>query len=249
MNIPLIITSAITPEAPFVAISDVNQRLLLTFNSIKKWRLLYPNLKIILCDGSNYKFDLDNEKSFFEKMGEIEILSFKNNYENVKKFGKGYGEGEIIAYALENSIYLKGADNFAKCTSKLWVTNLQNLIDKYNGKLNIYKNYNSTFSIKLRQCDTRFYIVNKNLYKKYFLNIHENVNDYSGIYLEHCFANAIKINKLGLTNFDNKPLINGYSGSTGSIYLPKADIKIKEFLIFIKEILWNIINKINRRCS
>ncbi len=41
---------------------------------------------------------------------------------------KGYGEGEIISYALNNSKYLKNSESFYKLTGGLTVENINDVL-------------------------------------------------------------------------------------------------------------------------
>ncbi|HGC5044181.1 TPA: hypothetical protein ACIYP2_005853, partial [Escherichia coli] len=127
MKIPVLVTSCISPNAPLTNLSDENSRLLHTLKAIRE---LSKNAdSIVICDGSDYDLtkDIHNDKQILNK-DSIEIIHFKNDTESVKSYGKGYGEGEIIEYALMNSRYLSNAESFAKITSKLYVDNYKQCI-------------------------------------------------------------------------------------------------------------------------
>ena len=119
-NIPLLITSAINPVANYTNLKNQEERINATKKSIDFWLSIGIKKKIVLCDGSDYDLK-KNFSNLIEKENQthqIELISFKNNHKNVKKLGKGFGEGEIIRKALKTSLFLKNSDFFMKCNIK-----------------------------------------------------------------------------------------------------------------------------------
>ena len=168
-------------------------------------------MPIVICDGSG--FDLTDEINKHQ-IQNIEVLFFNNDIEKTKTFGKGYGEGEIVNYALINSTYLSQAQDFIKITGKLWVENIHQCYRNYNGIASFY----FYPLINPNSIDTRFYICNINFFKENLSNAHCYVRDYEGIYLEHVFFNCLS-SKPRQTLLNTKtPLICGRSGSMGIAY-------------------------------
>lgn len=213
-TIPLLITSAIKVAAPFVSIANADDRIKHTLDALAHWFRVDPNLPIVICDGSG--FDLNTLKAARADLdfSNVEFLSFVNDQEHVKQFGKGYGEGEIVNHAVLNSKKITQAGCFAKCTSKLWVENYQACVDQFNGKAHLLKMYDRR-KLTYEKVDTRFYISDLNFYRTHLSRCHETVNDRAGYYLEHAFADLVKAKRLRRVDFVTKPLIFGYSGSTG----------------------------------
>ena len=162
---PLLLTSCVTVSAPFTQITDQTIRVELTIQSIQKWLCIANDLKIVICDGSNYDFSAIVADNF--PYHAIECLSFNNDTESVAKHGKGYGEGEIIKYALAHSTFLNEADYFAKCTSKMWVNNFLECHNYWNGFF-------------LADCDFAYF-------KKFKLFIRDN-GEYSFCLISEIFA-------------------------------------------------------------
>jgi hypothetical protein len=214
-NIPVLITSVAQPNAPFVALKDPEKRIDSTIESLKQWALISPGLEIVICDGSGYDFQKLIGATPLLKALNIEVLYFYNDLEMVKNKGKGYGEGEIIAYALNHSELLDKSDTFAKCTAKYWVNNFQECVASHRKNISIEKYYDSRYSLSYRACDTRFYVVEKDFYLKKLLDSHKASNDFQFYFLEHAFAKDIILNKIPRTDFKIKPLVYGISGSTG----------------------------------
>ena len=225
MKIPVLVTSCISPNAPLTNLSDENARLSLTLKAIRE---LSKNAdSLVICDGSDYDLtkDIYNDKQIINK-DSIEILHFKNDVESVKSYGKGYGEGEIVEYAIMNSHYLSGAEHFAKITSKLYVDNYKQCIKAFNGKAFFIP----VPFLKENMIDTRFYVVNKKLYHDFFVDSYKNVRDLDGVYLEHVFFEQIEKNKLTGVIGSIISKIRGFSGTFNIEYCTDSKVKslIKE---------------------
>jgi hypothetical protein len=247
---PLLITSCVRISAPYTKLTDTNQRIQLTLYAIRKWIEICPDLKIIICDGSGVDFSNKIYKCFPEK--KFEFLTFKNNARLVLKYGKGYGEGEIINYALKHSKNLKVAKCFAKCTSKLFVVNFLAALNKWNGSylfecnflgISFFKNIfgiKPISKIKFLSVNTRFFIVNKQLYLSNFSRAYLKVRDREGIYIENIFKEIILRKKIRnfMLNFPLK--VEGMSGTSDKFYK-----KISLFSYF-KKILHRLIIKKNQ---
>ena len=223
----LLLTSCVFVSAPFVEVNDPKIRIDLTLESIRQWLRIAGKLNIVICDGSGYDFAKDTTEEFPDI--KIECIYFKNDTESVLTHGKGYGEGEIIKYALEHSEYLKGSDYFAKCTSKLWVTNFPEIISRWNNVFQCQFGLEKPKTIrnaKPASIDTRFYIINKYYYLEHFIDAYKNVNDNDGYYLEHCFKDVILDKKLRASSslFPVPPLIKVWPAQQGKLTSPKIGL-------------------------
>ena len=218
--IPILITSSVTAHDRRVALTDKDERIFLTIESIKNWHLLAPDSPIVICDGSNFDFtELIREAVPAAK---TECLKFQNNIDRVEQYGRGFGEGEIVKHAIQNSYLIKKYGAFAKCTAKLWVNNF-NICksfwnNKFLGKAVFIKERGFSKKIELQYIDTRFYISTIDFYTKYFWSAHEKINKSIGIGLEESFREILL--KSGESNilFHIYPLINGVGGGTGKVY-------------------------------
>lgn len=227
---PILLTSAVIVTDHSGTLNDANSRIKYTIESIDKWLAISENLRLVICDGSGFDFS----KIVFEKFPEanIECLYFENNKELVALYGKGYGEGEIVKYALLHSAYLKEAEFFAKCTSKLWVQNFFECLEYWNGTFLCKGYFSNVFSFKKTQfsyVDTRFYLVNKTFYLKNLVSAYLNVGGEQGLSLEHCFRDVILKEQYKKILFNVHPDICGVGGGSG-IYYKKNNLKrrIKE---------------------
>jgi len=231
-QVPLLITSAVMPSVK-VGVTDSRERMQALFHSLDGWLRLGIFKQIVVCDGSDFDLSHHFEKKadFIERGIKVEFLHFRNDAKLVNERGKGYGEGEILKYALANSVVLNNSSVFAKCTSKLWVKNAKDLISCFNGV--------AGFSISGFPTpvfiDTRFYIVSKKFYNKYLLNSHEQVDDVVGRYLEHVFLYSLRSVPYKTFLSSTAPNICGLSGSMGLTYTPNMR------RVFFKSILFKAI--------
>ncbi len=174
--------------------------------------------KIVYCDNSNALSDqrvIDEAIRYGKK---LEWLSFHGDEEKSSTQGKGYGEAEIVKYALEHSELLSNAKYFIKITGRLLVKNLD-FISKFSKKNSIYFHPVITLTNRF-YINTRIYMMPISIYLDYFFDIGDLVNDSKEVYLEHAFGMLIQNEKLKYKKFCVVPWIEGKSGSTGVDYNP-----------------------------
>lgn len=224
VSVPVLITSAINVSAAQTLLTDANVRLDLTLRSIEQWRSTPGVSHVVVCDGSGFNLDPHIKKMCPTQKGAgCEAISFTNDLAGVKAKGKGYGEGEIVNYALQHSQTLKDASQFAKCTGKLWIENFADCLRSFNG----LAAFDFRGNLKPEQIDTRFYIVNKDFFTLNMASLHHRVDDGNRFYLEHAFRDGLNNLKLSDYVMYPTPRIRGVSGSMGVRYQPS---RIKDAL-------------------
>ncbi len=226
---PVLLTSCVIVSDHTVTLKDKEARIGLTLQSIDKWLAIAPDLRLVICDGSDYDFSGIVAERF--PAANIECLYFRNDSGKVGIYGKGYGEGEIVNYAIAHSAYLAESDYFAKCTAKLWVENFLDCLAGWNGSCLLKGYFADVFSFKRTRfdyIDTRFYLVSKSFYAQYFASAYLNVGDERGLSIEHCFRDAILENRLSGVLFNVPPVICGVGGGSGTYYKNNLKRKIKE---------------------
>ena len=220
----LLITSAINVVAPLTYLNNTEDRLNQLFISVVNWFEKYQNLKIVVCDGSGYDFsdcELFQDSRFSGEC--LELISFNYDFELVRKYGKGNGEGQIIKYALNTSDFLSKTDFFAKVTGRLFVNNANYYFE--NTPENVYCQFNFNyknifFPIYSDAMDTRFYVIRRDFYREHLMDLYKRVDDLNGIFLEHVFfekMNSLLSEKHELIFWCNFE-VTGISGSNGLIY-------------------------------
>lgn len=227
---PILLTSCVTVSDHSVSLKDERARIRLTLESIENWLAISSDLRLVICDGSNYDFSGMVLERF--PKANIECIFFQNNENMVSLYGKGYGEGEIVRYAIFNSAYLKESDFFAKCTAKLWVENFIECLKCWNGTFVGKGYFSDVFSFRKTQfsyIDTRFYLVNKLFYLDNLDSAYLNVREDRGHSLEHCFRDVVSNNNYKIL-FNVPPVICGVGGGSGKYYKNNLKRRIKEVI-------------------
>lgn len=230
--VPILLTSSVIPHDTGVALTDSLERTRLALESVKEWLKIDPTLRIVLCDGSGFDFSNLIAENF--PLASIECLHFDNNQSLVRQYGRGYGEGEIVRHALTHSKFIAEAGCFAKCTSKLWVENYLECIERWNGNLLLKGVFLNVFSLIKKTVfsyiDTRFYIASCDSYRKFLENAHLRIDKNRGHGLEECFRDAMLENKMEGVLLNVPPVICGVGGGTGTYYRNTFTRKLKEKL-------------------
>lgn len=233
-EIPLLLTSSVVAHDKSVRLTNTDERVRLAMESIAKWLKINPTLRIVLCDGSS--FDFSNMVHHEFPKAHIECLPFENDQESVRHFGRGYGEGEIVRYAINHSKFITQAGCFAKCSSKLWVENFFDCIEPWNDRflckgvfLDVFNPFRKTV---FSYIDTRFYVADVAFYREYFENSHKRIGMRNGTFfsLENCFHEVIQEMALSRTLLHTSPIISGIGGGIGRQYKTKPFRRFKDDL-------------------
>ncbi len=144
----------------------------------------------------------------------LEIITFEGNHYPPSK-GKGYGEMEILNYAIKHSSLLKEATHVVKVTGRYKVLNM----DKYLNYVHSFKeliDIHVDLSRSLTYSDSRFFIVGKSFFDDLFL-YHEQLDDSNGFYMEHAICKAALDGILKGRHyrpFKYYPVYSGFEGAT-----------------------------------
>ena len=192
---------------------------------------------VVFCENSGVQDD-SHLSEIASKFGKnFEWLTFIGNQEKIAEHGKGYGELEIVDYAVKNSKLLSKCNTFIKVTGRLKLVN----IDKTRQYLDKNKNY---FALSHRCFDVRSYLVTKDFYVNYLSKCKDLISDSNGYYLEHAFYDIAKKYKNDCSVFSFYLNFIGISGSTGIKYREKRGVNmalanIKEFFKWLR---WTFLN-------
>lgn len=231
-DIPVLLTSSVVAYDTDVALRDTQGRIRLTLESIQEWLRVDPALRLVICDGSQHDFSAAVAQRF--PRAAIECLHFDNPQHLVRQHGRGYGEGEIVRYALNHSKFIAEAGCFAKCTSKLWVDNFLACAAGWQGGLRFKAVFLDVFSpirpTRLAYIDTRFYIASCEAYRQYFQDAHFRIRKDEGYGLEECFRDIFLEQRFRGALFTVPPVICGVGGGTGVFYRNPWKRRLKERL-------------------
>jgi hypothetical protein len=218
MTPPLLLTSSLIPADLSGNLNDPSMRMMHTIESISEWLKIDPHIQIVICDGSGFDFSETVKVNF--PVANIECIFFNNDAEQIKRHGKGYGEGEIIRYAIEHSRLMKESEVFIKCTAKLWVANFNQCLLQWNKQFICGAYFANVFSYKktaLQFIDTRFYITRKDFYLKHFSDVHVQLGNCEQS-IEDAFLNVIQNKNIKHILFRTPPVICGVGGGSGKYY-------------------------------
>lgn len=215
-NTPIIITWTISPKnVPFLHMTDPQVRLRENLLGLCAWILDKSFENILIVESSEFKLNTNKLFDIGKEFGkQIEFISFLGS-DNVSKFGKGYGEGEILEYAFNNSMTLKSNkfDKFVKMNGKQYVPFYEYLFMNNRGS---FEYFNLHYIANKLAIDTRFYCINTSYYKEKLFYAYKQVNDHENNYLEHVFYETVKdrINYYVL----REPIVLGKQGSVDKNY-------------------------------
>jgi hypothetical protein len=217
-KLPLLITTCIEVSASGVKLADPAERLALTLEAIAKW-LTEPAIQsLVITDGSDYDFSEQVQELNRGPAKDVEFLRFRNDLARVKAQGKGFGEGEIVRYALTNSRILQASEYFAKCTGKLYVQNYAKCLDAFDNDFQCAVNGKR----EIESLDLRLYFASRRFWLANLGNAHERVNDPARYFLEHSYLDRFReIGHRGLT-LAVPPIVVGRSGSDNIQYRPMS---------------------------
>lgn len=185
MLTPVLITSAIKPPAdlPYLAMSDFNHRLIAIKAALFYW-IAQGTKKIVVVDSTGTSPINAADSAVIDSLGvELEILTFLQNDDEIRQFGKGYGEGKIISYALNHSSIIGRSDFLYKCTGKCFCRNfrlLDGIIKGNNLKAVFWRLFDRNFvGPDLSLVDTRFFFTSKDFLKSFVLPAFESAKNIS----------------------------------------------------------------------
>ena len=219
MNLPeniVVLTATIDPSVGnvHVVLSDKLERLNQYLENIKNLILKSDFNRIVFCENSHYQHDYSSLATLAQNHGkELEILSFMGSNDIIKVKGKGYGEGEILNYAINNSAYLKSnSTTFYKLTGRIYVDNVNKILaDSHHDNIFI------RWDIKKKEVDTRFFKAQVGFYKENLYRLLDSCDERTGISIEEVYFNVLKGNS-GIYSFTSYPVIRGMCASLGRPY-------------------------------
>lgn len=211
----ILLTGCINPNGmSFTTLSNIEERKRQYVNAIRFY-LTSTKHKIVFVENSG-----TNISSIFQDINDsnrFEYITFYGNQN--KERGKGYGECEIIEFALKNSKIITSSKDqlITKITGRLIVKNINTMIflhSIFHPQKTVCFSINSDLSFP----DSRFIIAPYSFFTE-FLKTKEKINDSYGYYFEHALLETIKnLKDYAFTPFLFIPRIEGFSGTTSEQY-------------------------------
>ena len=220
MKTIILLTGCINPNGmAFTSLNNIEERQKQYIDAIQFY-LSNTSCPIVFCENSNTDIQpyIENTKD------RLEILTFSGNQN--KQRGKGYGEAEIIEYALLHSTFIQADCVIIKITGRLIVNNINQIIRSLSCKHDFVT---CLFHSDLTFADSRIFCATVSFFRE-FLNNKVRINDSENVFFEHILASTVLASVIHFVPYSEEPLITGISGSTGKQYSPMATDCRKKYL-------------------
>jgi hypothetical protein len=216
----VLLTSCIAPgDMTGLARSDIFQRL-------EDYKNVIQNLSssgfigpVVYCDNSGYNLEqLARIPVDTGSTGKWEFLSINGNRK--KNLGKGYGEMEIIRYAIESSRLITPDSKILKVTGRLTLRNICSICSQFE-ESPISTEIFCDLRGNLQWADSRVFASSVRFLQEYLLPLESILNDSRGVSFEHVLARATHSamsDGLNWKMLPETPDIVGLSGTSGIRY-------------------------------
>ena len=229
----LLLTGCINPNGmPFTQLTDTSERQKQYVDAIHFY-ISNTDCKVVFCENSN----TDISSLINNTNDRLEALTFPGNQD--KQRGKGYGEAEIIEYALSHSSFILEDCIIIKITGRLFVNNICQIIDSLKYEEDFVT---CLFHSNLKFADSRIFCGTTAFFRE-FLKNKDQINDSKDIFFEHVLASTVVESPYRFIPFTEEPLISGISGSTGEKY--QIHFPNKRTRILYKCYAWKQLYQIN----
>ncbi len=223
MGTTVLITTANQPpkNVPFLQMTDVALRQITAKASVFFWAAQGIE-KIVIADATGGSLLDDNELLLLKKINvDVEQISYCQNDSLIKSRGKGYGEGELLKFALENSIFLRAGENFFKCTGKVYCRNFESIFKmiKHNNLQSIFWRHLGEGDSLQQWADIRFFYTTREFCEESLIPAYQRSDDRQAAAEYFVFH---LLNEKLLTGKAPRPLLSGFEGGTGRQYFDSS---------------------------
>lgn len=217
MKVSILLTACVNPDGmALTALQDKDERLV-QYEQALNWYLDHTDYPIVFVENSGC--DISSHYLSRIEEGHLEMLTFLGN-DYPHDFGKGYGEAEILDYALKHSAFLKDTDVIVKITGRLICRNVNTLIGMCKRTDTVMAQV-----IKDRwgrmQCKSQVVVFPQEFLRDFFLPFSSYLNDTKRYWFEHLLWDASRAwqqEGFRFKEFIYLPRIEGQSGSMGTRY-------------------------------
>jgi hypothetical protein len=214
----LITTATSPPEGmPFLQMTNVAARFITAKAAAFFWAAQGVE-QLVIADATGSTLLKEDEVTLLSAMNvAVEQIHYQQDDALITSRGKGYAEGELIKFALNESDFLQNETSFFKCTGKVYCRNfaqIQQTIEAHRIR-NIFWKHLGEGDITKPWADTRFFYTTKYFCEQYLLPAYMNADDHTSA------AEYFVFNMLNETLPQSKtlrPLLSGFEGGTGHPY-------------------------------
>jgi hypothetical protein len=172
---------------------------------------------IVICDATASSVLSPEELATIRKLGVlIEQLAYKQDDMLLAQRGKGFAEGQLIKFAIENSQLLDRSGSFFKCTGKIFCRNfaaIWDLIARHN-IASMYWKLPEGPLVERTLVDTRLFYTSTSDFHRVLLPAYEQSTETR--ILEYNLLVSLDAQLKRGTSL--RPQLSGFSGGTGNQY-------------------------------
>ncbi|MDA1184525.1 MAG: hypothetical protein O2930_07775 [Acidobacteria bacterium] len=202
------------PLTPTLVVRDEGTRIQQYMCALVAWGGTRRVRRIIFGENSHTRFDFSRIVGYLEAAGkEVELLIFDGN-EGSPRFGKGFGEGEILERVYRHSKLLRQTDAFYKVTGRLFVRNFDAVSDATQSQHAFRRKYGKPGNPS--KIDTTFFKCGLDLFERRLLDAYREIDDAKRMFIEHMYFNRLSETDAG--EFSLRPELVGQQASTGKVY-------------------------------
>ena len=203
-------------------IKDIKIRLMQYESSIGRYIEETPFDAIVFIENSGYAFDAEKFTKLAHKYNkEFEFISGEICIEEIKQYGKSYGDAYLISEALQTSKLLSPCEYFYKITGRIFLKNAKQIcrtVNKYRNEFIIY--------CGMGWCMTNIFKANKEDYLKILGDVYHDCNEATVQDIEISFYKRLMTTNIKLDSFESYPYFEGKMGATGQNYSGKKPERI-----------------------
>src|SRR6185437_12823188 len=217
----LIVTSSVYVNTRHTVLQDARERERQYIDALTFFIRETPFRRIVVCDNSGYVYPVALAQLAVSFGKQLEMLGFTGDKEAMDRCGKGYGEGEIMAYTLAHSRLLARVEGFLKVTGRLKVINTEKLLRKADHRQTYFMPVSLVrprwlVPAAARPCvEIRVYYIPTAVFRQVLLEAYRGVSDDKTYFLEHAYHDALAASSVNVRCFPAAPEITGVSGSNG----------------------------------
>lgn len=231
----LVVTSAVRTTDRYLVVKDHDTRLAQLVCGLLCWITRSRVRSIVLCDNTMPDAPFAALRSLAARHGKrLEVLLFAGDRDRVARYGKGYGEGEILRHVLEHSALVREARAFYKITGRVFVENFDEVAAAAAGRTTVFDLRTAAWkracwrvvartpaAARLRargvgHLRTVFYKCGVDYYRRHLLDCHTMLDDRAGRTFEsQMFWPVVRH---GFDVFPVPPRLTGQCAGTGKPY-------------------------------
>jgi hypothetical protein len=213
----ILITTAISAPAntPALRMTDSNMRSITTKAAIYFW-VGQGQKRLVICDATGTNVLDAQELAAIRTQGvNIEQLSYQQDGALLAQRGKGYAEGQLIKFGVQNSQLLRQSEYFFKCTGKIFCRNFAAIADLIarNNIGNMFWRLFENSLVDRNLVDARFFYTSCADFQRLILPAYEQATETR--ILEYHLSVGLDSLSRG-TSF--RPQLSGFSGALGTQY-------------------------------